>query len=130
MRLFLLLRQRQHRLIAVEHLAKAYDEWRRCRRYDEKRSFCNRYFLSNQTLEYIHQLRRDLETGVRATLARDDDLVSSSRVTPSASLSRTLSSVLVAALWPKVPGQDTRGRLPPLESFGPHHHESRTNDPP
>ena len=59
-------------------LERAYAEWRAQPGYRDRRSFCDRFFLSHQTLEYVDQLRRDLGSGCRDLLKREQRLMKAS----------------------------------------------------
>ncbi|EGB02617.1 hypothetical protein AURANDRAFT_68716 [Aureococcus anophagefferens] len=86
-------------------LERAYAEWRARPGYRDRRSFCDRFFLSHQTLEYVDQLRRDLGSGCRDLLKRD----AGGRARPRHAAAR-LSSALLAALWPNVAAVRKQGK--------------------
>ncbi|KAH8046369.1 helicase [Aureococcus anophagefferens] len=86
-------------------LERAYAEWRARPGYRDRRSFCDRFFLSHQTLEYVDQLRRDLGSGCRDLLKRD----AGGRARPRHAGAR-LSSALLAALWPNVAAVRKQGK--------------------
>ncbi|KAH8070537.1 helicase [Aureococcus anophagefferens] len=86
-------------------LERAYAEWRARPGYRDRRSFCDRFFLSHQTLEYVDQLRRDLGSGCRDLLMRD----AGGRARPRHAGAR-LSSALLAALWPNVAAVRKQGK--------------------
>ena len=86
-------------------LERAYAEWRAQPGYRDRRSFCDRFFLSHQTLEYVDQLRRDLGSGCRDLLKRD----AGGRARPRHAGAR-LSSALLAALWPNVAAVRKQGK--------------------
>ena len=96
-------------------LARAYDTWVASPTYRDKRRFCDDFFLSHQTLDYIHQLRRDLRDGAREVL-QGDALNHHQQRRGGGGGDARLATALLSALWPNVAAVRKMGKGLTLET--------------
>ena len=98
-------------------MVNAYEGWK-----VEKAEFAKRYFLSKETMEYIHRLREDLQTNIREVLHEVPEDHSDHQARADA-----CKAVLTAGLYPNLAWFHGRGRGRTLQGLPVKPHPGSVN---